>query len=1077
MEPDDDPTEPLLLPDLEGSARTRPDYTDHLLERAGLLHSALEEEAAETSASTFVSQERPPERYEMSEIVGSGGAAEVWKAYDTHLRRFVALKFLKSTDPALADHFLREARAQARIHHKNVCQVYEVDKKNGRPCIVMQYIPGVTLREAAAEMSVEERIHVLKMTAEGVQAAHESGLIHRDLKPGNILVEKTAEGLQPYVLDFGLAHDLQSPGVTRTGTIVGSPYYMSPEQVRGAVRSLDRRTDVYSLGVILYELLCGHPPFNASNSAEVLVQILQDEPESLRKKDPDIPRDLEAVALKCLQKEPHRRYASVRAFIDDLDRYLRGEPVLARVPGRKEQLARVLRKHRAAATIGAAALAVVMILSGLWLRERWNAADRAKAAQQFGQQVESIRGDLRYAYALPLHDIRRDRARIRDRMTQMENQRQQLGQGARAAGDYALGSAHLALYEYESAKKRLQAAWDSGYRTPETAYSLGQLYGALYQQSLEIEQRGGGSISKERRKELEKQFLLPAREFLKASRSGRIESPEYLEGLIAFYDHQFAIALAHATNAFRGFPWLYESKKLEGDIYAAMGIKERDLDHPHEAVLHLQKAREAYVLASVMARSDPQVLLARCQAGIYLFEIDLYLQHSLPDSGETLDACELARKADPESADVHFALSRIHHRVGHFRMTHGQEFRADLELAIQEGEQAVQLNPSNPSFYEFLGLAHWRVAQYEMDKGENPLASLNKMTTVFKKMIEVNPSQQEGYSGLGIASFMTGEYYMDTGGNALPYFEAALRYYRKAMQINPSWGAALNGVGFSLVGIAEWKLSNGIDPRSFLEQAIPLYRENARTHPLDPIPLYFLSNVFLMRGEYESLASMDPADSWKEAVRTVSEAIRLDPTSAEAHCRLGRIHIQMARQAMKQSAAPAEYLEHAIRSFTDALNSNPRSSQAFRGLAAAHLLKAKVDLREERSPEASLREASLALARAGELNPNHYELFLLRGQEDMLRGEWAIHRKSSPQPYLDTAAAALEKAETLKADSAVVWMCAAELALNQAQWKKQKELMEQARAYTEKALQINPLFRSEYSSLINEIERSDLKAP
>lgn len=205
-------------------------------------------------------------RYEVLSLLGAGGMGRVFKAYDPTLRRHVALKIIREDDPELRMRFLQEASAQARVEHDHVCRVFEagtLDESDlGGACsyIAMQYIDGKTLATAAREMSLDQKAQVMWQVAEGVYAAHKIGLIHRDLKPANIMVERTGEGeWKPYVMDFGLDKEAAATGLTLTGMVIGTPGYMAPEQARGEIRKLDRRTDVYALGATFYELLERRP--------------------------------------------------------------------------------------------------------------------------------------------------------------------------------------------------------------------------------------------------------------------------------------------------------------------------------------------------------------------------------------------------------------------------------------------------------------------------------------------------------------------------------------------------------------------------------------------------------------------------------------------------------------------------------------------------------------------------------------------------------------------------------------------------------------------------------------------------
>src|SRR5262245_48040900 len=186
------------------------------------------------------------DRFKDIQILGQGGMGTVYRAFDPRLGRPVALKLLKHDDPDLWPRFLQEARAQARVEHENVCRVYDTGEADGEPFIVMQLIDGEPLGRAKDQMSLEQKIMVMRRVAAAVHEAHRLGLIHRDIKPGNILVEKQDGGSwKPYVMDFGLAREVADKGQTATGAVLGTPAYMAPEQARGDIRSLDRRTDVY----------------------------------------------------------------------------------------------------------------------------------------------------------------------------------------------------------------------------------------------------------------------------------------------------------------------------------------------------------------------------------------------------------------------------------------------------------------------------------------------------------------------------------------------------------------------------------------------------------------------------------------------------------------------------------------------------------------------------------------------------------------------------------------------------------------------------------------------------------------
>ncbi len=323
--------------------------------------------------------------YEVEAVLGRGGMGVVFRARHLPLRRVVALKMLLAgpyAGPHERERFRREAEAVARLRHPNVVQVYDVGDSDGRPYFTMEYIEGGSLAEklAGTPQPARQAAQLLATLAGAVQAAHQAGIVHRDLKPGNVLL--TADGT-PKVTDFGLARRLDGEeSLTWTGTAVGTPSYMAPEQARGEKAANGPATDIYALGAILYELLTGRPPFRAESATATLQQVLTDEPVSPTRLNPQVPRDLTTICLKCLSKQPQRRYASAAALAEELGRFLRGEPIAARPAGRLERLARWARRQPAAATLLAGTLLVAAtVLGGAgWLIGRWIVTARAVEA-------------------------------------------------------------------------------------------------------------------------------------------------------------------------------------------------------------------------------------------------------------------------------------------------------------------------------------------------------------------------------------------------------------------------------------------------------------------------------------------------------------------------------------------------------------------------------------------------------------------------------------------------------------------------------------------------------------------------
>jgi tetratricopeptide (TPR) repeat protein len=321
----------------------------------------------EEARAAFLEPDNAFDKYIRIRMVGRGGMGSVWRCYDRELKRFVAVKFLEGAGEKTTARFFREAMLAGKLDHPNIAPIYDSGTWRGAPYIVMQFVEGQSPSRA---LEVREALRIMALVCRAVHYAHENGIIHRDVKPENILISPDGKVT---VLDFGLAREIATDSsISASGTVLGTPPYMSPEQIRGETHRVDHRSDVYSLGATLFDVLTDRPPFAGENLQKILREIEEEDPPAPSRFRKELPWEVDAIVLKAMEKDPTRRYPSAEELARDIERHLNGEPILARPSGWAYRLKKKILRHPAASAMLAFFLVAGLFALGVWIGGQLN---------------------------------------------------------------------------------------------------------------------------------------------------------------------------------------------------------------------------------------------------------------------------------------------------------------------------------------------------------------------------------------------------------------------------------------------------------------------------------------------------------------------------------------------------------------------------------------------------------------------------------------------------------------------------------------------------------------------------------
>ncbi|MHC4598274.1 MAG: protein kinase domain-containing protein [Planctomycetota bacterium] len=926
--------------------------------------------------------------YEILEEIGRGGAGVVYKAHHPELKRTVALKVLIAGEDASEEaitRFHREAEAVAKLgHHPNIVPVYDIGQvvresgvgaQHAAPLhyFAMHYVEGKPLDQMIRDEQITPKraAVITKKLALALHHAHQHGILHRDIKPSNILVNEEGE---PQITDFGLAKDVESKSkVTRSGMTLGTPQYMPPEQAGGRLADIDPRSDVYGLGATLYDVLASRPPFEGTSVMEVLRKVLFKEPPSPRRFNRGIDRDLETISMKCLEKDPARRYEEARSLAAELDRYLDGKPILARPVSPLVKISRRARRNKVA-TVIVAILFLVLALGG-WIglqalrglhAERKKAQDaeaktghaeaRATTSEAYLKKERAVASLFRKADKDLGHIVRKLKSNLFSldpvgiRTTLSEDDERNIAEfeatvppdsASQAAWMAAKGWIELLADHKETGFSLFEAARE---KDPDVA--CGWLLEAAYWLMKYLHYCrfpspiiGGGTVQfSDRPKEMPRQEK-PRQKFTKiledAKRSGKVlgktgskDFESVLEGFQRFHRENPKGALDGLAKALA----LPETVWIREEILFTRAMICYRLADYMPAIRDLE-----HILRRMPTHELARHMLVACHYAIGIVEQDRTGDPRKPYAN-AIRVCDEGLALRPGNTELLDSRAMACMRLGHSASLAGRDPFPWFEKAIQDFEEASRRDPKKAFRYAcYIGTVFKKRGEHETRKGLDPWPSFRNALEWFATSLAGNPEYAMVYNNRGnLHLAMAKAAYKNRSLSPATLYKKALDDFETCLRLQPDSFLALSSIAMACIGLGDCVRASGRDPAAWYKKALQAADRALQAVPDDPTSLAERGKVRKKLGERCLGRREDPTSFLQGAIEDFTRVMDLYPNRTKWLNQRGNAYAKLGDFVRSRGGDPRPYLGKAIEDYSRSLEVLAREALVLRNRGSAH---------------------------------------------------------------------------------------------------------------------------------------------